>query len=375
VTAHATALVQTAPEKFDFRELPFPDPLPPGAAIIRVEACGICASDIDAFEGTDIDIARMGDRRFPRITGHEIVGVVERLGPPTKLRSGLQEGDRVGIGPKVSCGACEACLRGEMTHCTGFEYPQPSYGFIPTWVEPGLWGGYSTHVYAHPRTALYPFDADVDPLDATLWNALGGGIQWAVRNTGTTLGSTVAILGSGQRGLACAVAARAAGASQVVVTGLTRDEHKLALAREFGVDAAVDVEKESIVDIGRELTGDRGFDVVVDTTPLASQPLIDAVEIVRPGGVISTVGIKLSGVSDFPIDRVTTKGLTIVGGKPATHEAYAQAAAFIQEGRFPIGRMRTHVFGFDRLPEAIATLRGDDPSRKAINVVVTPTMS
>src|SRR5206468_1100978 len=69
------------------------------------------------------------------------------------------------------------------------------HGYLPTWREPALWGGYATHVYVDPDTVLYRFPASLDPLTATLWNPLAGGIQWSVLTPGTTIGTTIVVAG------------------------------------------------------------------------------------------------------------------------------------------------------------------------------------
>ncbi|MFI6452034.1 zinc-binding dehydrogenase [Streptosporangium amethystogenes] len=364
MTSHATALVQTGPGTTEFREIPLPA-LNPGEVLVRVAANGLCGSDIDAFEGAP------GWSFEPRIGGHEIVGVIESLGPVTRAREGLKIGDLVAVNPLISCGECSTCRQPGYVMCTGFDHAA-SYGFIPLTVGAGLWGGYATHVVVHAKAILYPFPSDFDPLDATLWNPLGGAIQWSVMNVGTTIGSTVAILGSGQRGLASVVATKSAGAELVLATGLDKDRHKLELAREFGADAVVNVEADDLVVSARELTGGRGFDIVIDTTPGATRPIEDAIEIVRPGGTIGLVGIKGRTMDGFPIDKIGTKSLRIVGSMGTGHDAYRIAAQIIASNRFPLSKMRTHTFGFDQLAEAIRTLKGET-EEKSINIVITPT--
>ena len=87
--------------------------------------------------------------------------------------------------------------------------------------------------------------------------------------------------GPGQRGLAAILASRYVGAGTIIATGLTRDAKKLELAKEFGADAVINVEEENTVERVRELTGGDGADVVLDLTPMADQPIRDAIEAVR----------------------------------------------------------------------------------------------
>ncbi|CAM2809311.1 zinc-binding dehydrogenase [Prescottella defluvii] len=372
MTTTATALVQTGPREVRFEEIPIPV-LEPGEALLRVEANGLCASDIDSWEGKH-SAYEPGVSPFPRINGHEIVGVVEDIGGGAR-GDGVRIGDRVAVNPFLSCGRCEGCREGTTIRCTGFPFRPNAYGYIQTGHAPSLWGGYSTHVYIHPNAILHPFPETTNPLDATLWNPLAAGIEWAVTTPGTTIGTTFAVLGCGQRGLAAVVAAKAAGADVILATGLSRDRHKLDLATEFGADVVVDVEAEDLREAARQATGGRGFDVVLDTSPHATGPLLDALDIVRAGGTVVSAGLKTRPIENFPIDLLTLKNIRLVGCAGSSVRAYQQAASIVASGRFPLSRMRTHVLGFDRLEYGIELLRGDHPEERPINIVITPTMS
>lgn len=372
MTTTATALVQTGPREMQFEEIPIPA-LVPGSALLRVEANGLCASDIDSWEAKHSAYGE-GVSPFPRINGHEIVGVIEDIGGGARA-DGIRVGDRVAVNPFLTCGRCEACREGAPIRCSGWPFRPNAYGYIPTRHAPGLWGGYATHVYVHPNAILHPFPDTTDPLDATLWNPLAAGIDWAVATPGTTIGTTIAVLGCGQRGLAAMVAAKAAGAGTILATGLSRDRHKLDLATEFGADVVVDVETEDLRDAARQATGGRGFDVVLDASPHATGPLLDALEIVRTGGTVVSAGIKTRSIENFPIDLLTLRNIRLIGCGGSGVRAYEQAARIVASGRFPLSRMRTHVLGFDRLEYGLELLRGEHPDEKPVNIVITPTFT
>jgi threonine dehydrogenase-like Zn-dependent dehydrogenase len=313
----------------------------------------------------------MATPRYPVIPGHEPVGVIEEIGPAAAARRGLRAGDRVAVDPAIPCGLCRQCVTGQHMLCTGWGRAR-TYGFGLTSEAPGLWGGYATHLYLHPNTILYPVPDHVGPELAVLYNPLGAGVNWGVLAAGVTVGSTVVILGCGQRGLACAIAARAAGAQLVVVTGLARDAHKLALARELGVDAAVDVEGDDVGSAVAGLTNGSGVDAVVDTTPGAVEAARDAIRLVRPGGTIVLGGLKGRGVPDFPVDQIALAGVTIRGMRGVSPEAYRGAIALIASGRFPLDRLRTHSFPLGSAGRAVEVLAGEVPSERAVSVVISP---
>jgi alcohol dehydrogenase len=372
MTTSATALVQTGPREQHFEEIPFPV-LPPGAALLRVEANGICGSDAEAFLGEDRNVP--ADRKYPRINGHEIVGVIEEMGPSVNYRKGLKVGDRVAVNPVIPCGKCGSCTDGRMHMCSAGRFDVPVYGFVPTTVGPGLWGGYSTHVYIDPDAILYPFPDDFDPLTATLWNPLGGAIQWSVMTPGHKVGQSVVVLGSGQRGLAIVAAQRAVGSGLIVATGLTRDQHKLELAREFGANVVVDVEKQDPVEAVMELTGGQGVDLVIDTVPKTTATTLQGLEMVKTGGTLVNIAVKAPTVDAFPIGRITTKNIRVIGAANSSIAAYQTAADMLISGQVVLDKMRTHVFGFDRFEEALDTLEAKNPGTRSVNVVVTPTFT
>jgi threonine dehydrogenase-like Zn-dependent dehydrogenase len=363
-TGDIVAAVQTGPGVIELRQFERPR-IGADEALVRLEACGICGTDIDSYEGTS-------SPRYPVIRGHEPVGVVEEIGADAARRRGLRVGDRVAVDPFVPCARCAWCIDGNYEFCTGWDGRGRSYGAVSTDEPPGLWGGFATHLYIHPNTILYPVPHHVGPELATLYNPLGAGISWGVAAAGTTIGTTVLVLGCGQRGLCCALAARAAGAGVVAVTGLGIDAHKLRLATDLGVDAAIDVERHDLRQRTKELTAGVGFDVVVDTTPRATGPLVDAVDVARPGGRIVVGGLKGRSLDGFPIDRATLNALTIRGVRGVGAASYRRAIELIAAARFPLDRLRTHVFSLDQVERAILVLRGDNPAERAINVVVTP---
>jgi threonine dehydrogenase-like Zn-dependent dehydrogenase len=100
------------------------------------------------------------------------------------------------------------------------------------------------------------------------------------------------VFGSGQRGLACTIAAKAAGAGWVIITDVAAARYKLELAREFGADEAIVADEENVVARVQEITQGALADVVVDVSAYATQPVVDAVEVVKPRGTVVLAGLK-----------------------------------------------------------------------------------
>ena len=189
----------------------------------------------------------------------------------------------------------------------------------------------------------------------------------------TQPGDTVVILGPGQRGLASVIAAREAGAGTIVVTGLSRDAHKLELAKAFGADHVIDVERESVVKRVREVTGGRGADVVVEVTAVATQPIVDAIDCAALGGKVVLAGVKgMKPVPNFVSDKVVLKEVQLLGAIGVTYEAYERAIRLIESRRLPLERMATHRFALDDAERAIRTLAGEVPGESAVCCALLP---
>jgi threonine dehydrogenase-like Zn-dependent dehydrogenase len=189
----------------------------------------------------------------------------------------------------------------------------------------------------------------------------------------TQPGDTVLVMGPGQRGLASVIACREVGAGTIIVTGLSRDAHKLALAREFGADYTIDVERESVVKRVREITGGRGVDVVVEVTPVATQPIVDAIDCAALGGTVILAGVKgMRPVPGFISDKVVLKEITLRGAIGVTWEHYERAIRLIESRKLPLEKLQTHRFGLRDAERAVRTLAGEFEGEEAVHCVLLP---
>ena len=356
------AMVQTAPRTLELREFPRPA-IGADDGLLRLEACGICGSDVESFRG------HLGGGRGPSIPGHEPLGVVEELGDRAAERWGVQPGDRVALEVIIPCRSCDLCLMGRYQSCRN---RQGGYSVTPITREPGLWGGYAEYLYLHPNTVMHKVRGDLLAEVAVMYNPLGAGVRWACHLGGVQLGDTVLILGAGQRGLCSVIAARAAGAGTIIITGLGRDAHKLELAREFGADHAINVEEEDTVARVTEITAGAGADVVLELTPMATQPISDALAAARHGGRVVLAGLKGRQPVELVTDTIINKALTVVGAYGVDARGNREAIRIIESGRFPLERLHTHTFGLEQAVEAIETLAGEVPGQEGVHVSLAP---
>ncbi|HWL60907.1 MAG TPA: zinc-binding dehydrogenase [Microbacteriaceae bacterium] len=356
------AAVLTAPNQLELTEYPYPSH-GEDAAIIRVEAAGLCGSDVEQIRGED-PRARLGV-----VPGHEPLGIIESIGPVAAERWGVQVGDRICVEVVVPCQACPKCLARTFVECRA---PLGSYGYRPFEADTQLTGGFAEVMYIHPNSIVHKIDATIPAGVAAMYNSIAAGIRWAVHLGGVQPGDVVVVFGAGQRGIASAMAAKAAGASQVIVTGLTRDAHKLRVATEFGADATIDAEVEDVPTRVLELTGGRPADVVVDVTPVALKPIQDAIDVARVGGTIVIAGLKNGRPAPISTDELITKSLRILGARGVEWRSIDEAIALIESGQYPLELLQTHRYPLDEVSTAIAVLGGEVPEEQAIHVALLP---
>jgi len=360
----ARTIVQTGPRALEPRDLPIPD-IDDESGLLRIEACGICGSDVEQYTGT-IPV------RWPLIPGHEPLGIIEKIGDRAAKRWGVNVGDRVAVETLIPCGHCRACIEGRYQVCRG-RGGMFGYAYVPLSQPPGLWGAYADTMYLDPFSIVHPIRKDIPASIAVMFNPLGAGFRWAVELPDTGPGDTVLILGPGQRGLASVIAARAAGADTIIVTGLARDAKKLALARQLGADHTIDVESEDVRRRVAELTGGRGADVVVEVSSYSTQPVAESLYLVATGGRIVLAGVKgFKEVPAFISDLIVVKEVTIRGAFGVTSQSYRSAIRLIESGKVALDSMHTHDFALGEAELAIQTLAGEGPGEASIHSCLLP---
>ncbi len=359
--AKSFAMVLTANRQLEAMDIELPD-IDENSALLRLEACGICGSDYEQFEG----VLRTP---VPVIPGHEPLGVIERIGDQAARRWGVDVGDRVAVETMLSCRHSTACLGGTYHLCD----ERRIYSYIPLSEEPGLWGGYAQYMYLHPNSVLHKVNPDIPASIAVIFNPLGAGFRWAVDMPDARPGDTVVIMGPGQRGLASVIALRHVGVTDIIVTGLAADAEKLALARLYGAREIIDVDNENVVHRVKELTNGRGADIVVDVSSYATQPVADALQLVKVGGQIILAGVKgFKPVDNFVSDLIVMKEATIKGAIGVTSTSYRQAIDVIESGQVDFSSMHTHDFDLEDAELAIRTLAREIAGDESVHSCLIP---
>jgi len=353
-------MVQTAARSLEARRIPIPK-IGADDGLLRVEACGICGSDCEQYDGL-LPVA------LPVIPGHEPLGFIEEIGAEASRRWGLKVGDRVVVEAILSCGRCELCRSGRRHLCFADGKGFCAYAYTPLSKPPSLWGAYAEFMYLDPRTVAHRIDAAIPAEIAVMYNPLGAGYRWAGELGGVRAGDTVVVMGPGQRGLACVIVAAEAGAERIIVTGRATDAAKLALARRYGATDTIDVDSVDAVARVFDVTGGRGADVVLEVSAYALGPVAETLSMAKRGGTVVLAGVKgMKEVPGFVSDKAVLKELTIKGALGVTSSAFASAIALIESGRVDLAAMHTHTFGLLDADRAIQTLAGRVPGEHAIH--------
>jgi S-(hydroxymethyl)mycothiol dehydrogenase len=230
-----------------------PDP-GPGEAVVRIQTCGVCHTDLHYREGGITD-------DFPFLLGHEAAGTVETVGEGV---TNVAPGDFVVLNWRAVCGECRACLRGEPWYCFSTHNAAQRMTLEDgTELAPALGIGAfveKTLVHAGQCTKVDP--AASAAAAGLLGCGVMAGLGAAINTGGVTRGDTVAVIGCGGVGNAAVLGARLAGASRIIAVDV--DQRKLAWATGLGATDTVDARDADVVERIRELTGGFGADVVIE---------------------------------------------------------------------------------------------------------------
>jgi threonine dehydrogenase-like Zn-dependent dehydrogenase len=359
------AAVQTGPQTTEVRDLPLPD-VPADGGLLRVIAAGICGSDVPAYAS---------DKNVPRILGHENVGTIEKIGDIARQRWGLEVGDMVALEEYLPCGNCADCRSGEFRSCMQTDSRRPGalrYGTTGIDTAPSLWGGYSQFQFLHPRSVFHRVPAGVEPRIAAMALPIGNGFQWAYIDGGAGPGQTVVVQGPGQQGLACVLAAKIAGASTVICTGLARDAQRLEIAKKLGADHTIVVDEESLADGVKRITKGEGVDLILDVSAGgATQTIVAAIPLLKKRGKLLTAANKRKPIDGFDLDALISCQGTLRGVRGHSFRAVELALDLMARKTVDLSVMSTHHFGLDRVDHALR-LVGGEIQDGAVHVTVTP---
>jgi S-(hydroxymethyl)mycothiol dehydrogenase len=325
----------------------------PGEALVRVQACGVCHTDLHYKQGG------IGDD-FPYLLGHEAAGVVEATGPDV---TGVAPGDFVILNWRAVCGRCRACARGRPWYCFSTHNAAQKMTLADgTALSAALGIGAfadKTLVAAGQCTKVNPA---IQPAAAGLLGCgVMAGIGAAINTGGVTRGDSVAVIGCGGVGDGAILGAHLAGARAVIAVDV--DDRKLEWARGFGATEVINARDEDPVARIRELTGGFGADVVIEAIgrPETYRQAFYARDL---AGTVVLVGVPTPQMRlDLPLLDVFGRGGALKSswyGDCLPSRDFPMLVDLHLAGRLPLDRFVSETIGLDQVEEAFAKMdRGE----------------
>lgn len=328
------AVVRSFGAPANTEERPIPQP-GPGQVLVRLEACGLCHTDLHAMHG-DWPV-KPG---LPLVPGHEGVGIIEQVGDGVTIRTVGQRVAMPWLG--YACGECRFCVDGRENLCER----QYNNGY-------GVDGGYAEYMLADAKFAV-PVPDGITALDAAPLTCAGVTTYAAIKNARIVPAETVAVFGIGGLGHLAVQYARLVGAKVIAVD--VSDE-KLALATELGADHVVNAAKTDPVTAIRDLGG-ADVSVVLAVAPTVFAQAFDAL---NRGGRLVLVSLPADGHITLPIFDTVLKGISVIGSIVGTRQDLAEVFALHAAGRT---KVITETRELDQVNTAVdEVLAGSVPAR------------
>jgi L-idonate 5-dehydrogenase len=322
------SIVIHAARDLRIEDRPVADP-GPGEVQVKLAAGGICGSDLHYYNHGGFGTVRL---REPMILGHEVSGHISKLGEGV---TGLSVGQLVAVSPSRPCRACKYCDQGQHNHCLNMRFYGSAMPF------PHIQGAFR-EVLVADQLQCAPADG-LSVGEAAMAEPLAVCLH-ATRRAGEMLGKRVLVTGCGPIGLLCILAARRAGAAEIVATDLS--DFTLKTARENGADRTINMASDAEALSSYE--ADKGtFDVLFECTGVAPA-LTAGIAAMRPGGVIVQLG--LGGDMQLPVQAITAKELQLRGSF-RFHEEFFTGVELMRKGLIDVKPLITHTMGLD---EAVA---------------------
>ena len=320
---HVQAVLLTAPEQSELTEIAEPV-AGAGEAVVRVEATGLCGSDISTWQG------HHPFRRPPVVLGHEVAGTVVTVGADVDT---TLIGRRVALCPLIPCGQCSSCRRGATNLCTARRVPGVG------------WGGTYAELIVAPAALLYPVGDHVSAAQAALIEPAAVALR-AVRRAGVTAGSRVAVQGAGGIGSLCAKIARICGATVVLVSDVQSAKLARLAAAEPGITTALAGADQA--EAAGRLVGDEGFDAVL-VTAAAPGLVSGALGLARAGGTVVVVALHGADIA-VNIDAAVVREVDVRGSYVYDARDFADATELVSSGVLAVDDLVTHTLPLSEAP-------------------------
>ena len=317
------ALVKTQKGKgfIELKDVATPTSPAEGEVLIKIKACGIC--------GTDIHVKHDNFPYWPPvILGHEFVGVVEKVGANCTM---LAKGDRVVAEPHTkACGKCYLCRTGNIQICP--EKRSPGWG-----IDGGM-----TEYICYPEKLLHKIPESMTWDQAVMAEPTANVVTDLLERTKVDPGDFVVVMGPGPIGLLAAMAARTAGACDVVIVGTPGDEGlRFDKARELGFDKLINVAKENPAEVVMEMTGGIGADIVVECSG-APAAINSCPDMLRKMGKVCVIGLTGGKKVELEWDKFAFKVANVIFNLSTFYTSWEKTIKLIASGRIEAEKLVTH---------------------------------
>jgi L-iditol 2-dehydrogenase len=317
-----------------------------GEVLIKIEACGIC--------GTDIHVKHDNFPYWPPvILGHEFTGVVEQIGEGCSLNIG----ERVIAEPHTkACGKCYLCRTGNIQICP--EKRSPGWG-----IDGGM-----TEYICYPEKLLHKIPDDMSLEQAVMVEPTANIVTDLLERTKVEAGDFVVVVGPGTIGLLAAMAARAVGAGEVVIIGTDGDEGlRFDTARKLGFKNLINIANTNPVDAVMEMTGGKGADIVVECSG-APAAINTCPDMLRKLGKICVIGLTGGKTVQLQWDKFAFKVANVIFNLSTFYTSWDKSIKLIYSGKIQAEKLVTHKLKLEEWEQAFEAVE----NLQAIKAIVVP---
>lgn len=325
-----------------------PPTIGPGDVLVAVRACGICGSDVHGMDGST------GRRRPPLIMGHEASGEIVDVGPDVR---DWRPGDRVALDSTLFCGKCSFCLQGRTNLCAVRKVLGVS-------CDEYRQDGAFCELIALPERVLYRVPDALRLEHAALVEPVSVALH-AVSRTPLAVGDAAVVVGAGMIGSLVVQILRASGCSRIAAVDI--EDSRLAIARQFGADVAVNPVHEDPVAAVRKLLNGMGAGAAFDAVG-TGKTLAIALGCVRKGGAVTLIG-NMAPQVDLALQQVVTHEISLIGSCASAGE-YPRSLELMATGRVSVEPLISAVAPLEEGPQWFKRLRNKEPG--LLKVLLTP---
>jgi 2-desacetyl-2-hydroxyethyl bacteriochlorophyllide A dehydrogenase len=313
-----------------------------GEVLLKVRATGICGTDLMIYKG------KFPRSKPPLILGHELMGEIAEV---NDVPENIKVGDRAAVNPLISCGMCVACRMGTPNVCQNLRV-----------LGTDLDGSFAEFVKVSWKK-LYKIESDI-PVDGASLVEPSAVACHGIKRAGCGVGDFVVVQGAGPIGILTAMVARIAGAADVVLTEIHK--YRIELAEKLGF-IAIDPTRSDVVKEIKEMTDNRGADIVVNAAPV-KQSAEQMTKLIRPRGKIVVFAF-FKEPAAIDLSNLTFTEGHIVGSRVYSEIDFQRAVDLIQSGKLDVEPLITHRLDLKEAPDGVELLeKGDD----VMKVVISP---